>query len=73
MGFSHGSAVKNLCVMQEMWVQSLGQNDTLKEGTTTHFSILAGRTPWTEEPGGLWSYSRKDLDTNKVIEYTHND
>ena len=38
-----------------MWVRSLGQEDTLKEGMTTHSSILAWRIPWTEEPGGLQS------------------
>ena len=27
----------------------------LEEGTATHSSILAWRTPWTEEPGGLQS------------------
>ena len=32
-----------------------GQEDPLEEGTATHFSILAWRIPWTEEPGGLQS------------------
>ena len=45
--------VKNLTAMQETWVQSLGQEDPLEEGTATHSSILAWRIPWTEEPGGL--------------------
>jgi len=36
-----------------MWVQSLGQENTLEEGTATHFNILAWRIPWTEEPCGL--------------------
>ena len=40
---------------QEMWVQSLGQEDLLEEEMATHFSILAWRIPWTEEPGGLQS------------------
>ena len=35
--------VKNLPVMQETWVPFLGQEDPLKEGITTHFSILAWR------------------------------
>ena len=39
--------------MQESWVQSLGQEDPLEEGMTTHSSILAWKIPWTEEPGGL--------------------
>ena len=39
--------------MQETPVQPLGQEDPLEEGMATHFNILAWRTPWTEEPGGL--------------------
>ena len=38
-----------------MWVQSLGQEDTLEEEVATHSSILAWKTPWTEGPGGLQS------------------
>ena len=38
-----------------MGVQPLGQEDPLEKGMTTHFSILAGKTPWTEKPGGLQS------------------
>ena len=45
--------VKNLSVMQEMRIQSLGQEDPLEKGMVTHSSILALRIPWTEEPGGL--------------------
>ena len=47
--------VKNLPATQEMWVQSLGQEDPLEEGMATHSSILAWRIPWTEEAGGLQS------------------
>ena len=58
-GFDPGRAslvaqmVKNLPAMPETWVQSLGGEDPLKKGMATHSSILAWRTPWTEEPGGL--------------------
>ena len=45
--------VKNLPTMRETWVQSLGWDDLLEKGMATHSSILAWRTPWTEEPGGL--------------------
>ena len=38
--------------MQETWVQSLSQEDLLKQ-ETTHSRILAWEIPWTEEPGGL--------------------
>ena len=36
-----------------MRVLSLSQKDPLEEGIATHSSILAWRTPWTEEPDGL--------------------
>jgi len=39
----------------EIWVQSLGQEDPLEESMATHSSILAWRIPWTEEPGRLQS------------------
>ena len=39
--------------MQDMQVQSLGQDDTLEEEMVTHSSILAGKIPWAEEPGEL--------------------
>ena len=41
--------------MQEMRVRSLGQEDPLEDSMATHSSILAGRTRWTEKPGGLQS------------------
>ena len=47
--------VKNLPAMQEPRVQSLGQEDPLKEGMATHSSIFAQKIPWTEEPGRLQS------------------
>ena len=31
----------------------LGREDSLEKEMATHFSILAWRIPWTEEPGGL--------------------
>ena len=36
-------------------VQSLGWEDPLEEGMTTHYSVLAWRILWTEEPDGLRS------------------
>ena len=40
--------VKDLPAMQETL-----QEDPLEEDMETHSSILAGKIPWTEEPGGL--------------------
>ena len=45
--------VKNLTAMQETGVQSLGQEDLLEKGVSTHSIILARKIPWTEEPGRL--------------------
>ena len=41
--------------MQETWVWSLGWENLLENGMTTHSSILAWRIPGTEEPRGLQS------------------
>ena len=48
-GFPVAQMVKNLSAT------SLGQENAMKEGMATHFSILAWRIPWTEEPGRLQS------------------
>ena len=34
-------SVKNLPAVQEIWVRSLDQEDSLEKGMATHFSILA--------------------------------
>ena len=47
--------VKNLPAVRETQVRSLGQEDALEKGVATHSSVLAWRSPWTEEPGGLQS------------------
>ena len=50
-----GSRVKNLPVMQETQVPSLGWEDPLEKGMGTRSSILTWRIARTEEPGGLQS------------------
>ena len=40
---------------QETQVQSLGWEDLLEKEMAIHFSILAWKIPWTEEPGMLQS------------------
>ena len=40
---------------QETWVWSLGQEDPLEKEVATCSSILASKTPWTEEPCKLYS------------------
>ena len=58
--------VKTLPAMWETWVQSLGWEDPLKKGTATHFSILAWRIPWTEQPGRLQSMGSQRVRPNWV-------
>ena len=43
--------VKRLSTMQETWVRSLGQEDSLEKEVATHSSTLAWKIPWTEKPG----------------------
>ena len=66
--------VKNLPAMQEIqeiWVQFLGWEDPLEEGTATHSSILVWKVSWTEESGGLQSIDGNESDTTEATEHTH--
>ena len=45
--------VKNLPAVQGTRVRSIGWEDILEKEMATHSSILAWRTPWTEEPSRL--------------------
>ena len=61
--------------MQETRFQSLGWEDPLEEDIAPHSSILAGKIPWAEEPGGLQStgaQSQTRLSTHmRVHAHTH--
>ena len=60
--------VKNPPVMQETWVQSLGEEGPLEKERTYHSNILAWRISWTEEPGGLpHPWSHKDSDPTEQL------
>ena len=61
MAFLLAHLIKNPPAMQETQIESLGQEDPLEKEMTTHFSILAQETPWTEEPGGLQSTRSQKL------------
>ena len=50
-----------------MWIQSLGWEDPLEEEMATHSSILAWKTLWTEELGGLQFMGHKELNTNEQL------
>ena len=57
-----------------MQVRSLGWEDLLEEGMTTHSSILSRRIPWTEEPGGLQSIGLHRVRHNRsnlALTHTH--
>ena len=45
--------VKRLPAMWEIWVQSPGQEDPLEKEMASHFSTLAWKIPWMEEPSKL--------------------
>ena len=60
--------VKNLPAMQETQVLSLGWEDILEKGMATHFSILAWRIPWTEEPGySPWGHKESDMTEQLIL------
>ena len=57
-------SVENLPVMWETWVKSLDWEDPQESEMATHFSTLAWKVPWTEEPGELYSaWVAKSMDT----------
>ena len=69
MGLPSGAAVKHppaMLELQEAWAGLLGREDDLEEGMATHSRTLAWRIPWTEDPGGLPSCGRKELDMTDV-------
>ena len=56
--------VKNLPEKWETWVQSLGWEDPLEEGMTSHSRILARRISWREVPGRLQSMELQKVGHN---------
>ena len=56
--------VKNLPVVRETWVLSLGREDPLEKGIAIHSNILVWRISWTEEPGGLQSMGSQGVGHN---------
>ena len=50
--------------MQEIWVQSLGQEVPLEKEMAIGSSIIAWRISWTEEPGGLKSIGSQRVGHN---------
>ena len=56
---------------QEMQVLSMHQEDALEKEVTTHSSILAWKTPWTEEPHGLQSMGLQRAGHNEAPPTQH--
>ena len=56
--------MKNLPAVWETWVQFLGREDPLEEGTAIHSNLLAWRIPWTEEPDWLQSMGSQSVGHN---------
>ena len=65
MGFPSGSVV-NLLAVQEMRVQSLGQEEPLEKEMAINSNILARKISRTEEPGGLQSMGSQRIRHNLV-------
>ena len=54
-GLPFGSCHQYTATWFKMTYINILQEDPREEAMATHFSILAWRIPWTEEPGGLQS------------------
>ena len=55
----------------EMWILSLGWEDSLEEEMTIHSSILAREIPWTEEPSRLQCMGLQKVRQDLVTEHSH--
>ena len=58
--------VKDSSAMRETWVRSLGWEDPLDTGMTTHSSILAWRIPWT-----VWGHRESDTTERVSLSFSH--
>ena len=63
--------IKNLPAIQETWVQSLGEGDSLEKEMATYSSILAWRIPWTEKPVGLQSIELQRVFATNTHRHTY--
>ena len=55
-----------------MQVQSLSWEGPLEEGMATHSGILAGKIPWTEEPGSTRGFKESDMtERTRACMHTH--
>ena len=65
--------VKNLPVNAGDEGSISGQEDSLEQEMATHFSILAWKIPWTEEPGMLQSMRSHRVEHDRAHMHVHAD
>ena len=58
-------------MIEEIQIQSLGQEDLLEEEMATHSSILPGKIPRTEKPGRLQTIGSQCTVQDQVPVHTH--
>ena len=64
--------VKRLSTMQETWVRSLGQEDSMEKEMAIHSSTLARKIPWMEELGaGYCPWGRKESGTTQQLHFLY--
>ena len=68
--FLVAQTVKHLPTMQETQVRSLGREDPLEKEMTTHSSILAWKTPWTEKPGRQQSMGSQRVEHDSATSFS---
>ena len=61
--------VKHLPTMQETWVQTLGQEDSLEKEMATHSSTLAWKIPWMEDPDRLQFMGSERVRHDRVFHF----
>ena len=72
LGFPGGTVVKVSACKCRRCKRSLSWEDPLQEEMATHFSILAWKIPWTEEPGGhgvtkSWTWQHNKNNQMEII------
>ena len=63
--------VKNLPVMPENWVQSLGWKDPLEKEMAVHATILTWKIPWTEKHSPMAGHKESDMTERLTRTRTH--
>ena len=66
-------SVKNLPAVQGTWVRFLGWENPPEKEMATHCSILAWRTPWAKEPGGLQFMGSQESDMTEQLNHHHHE